>query len=214
MLLAIDTATRFLSVALHDGQRILAEKSQVSENQHTTQLTPIIYKLLTDLEAAVQDVSAVAVSQGPGSFSGLRVGIGVAKGIASGRNIPLLGVPTLDIVAYSTPPLQMTMTAVVQAGRGRIIAGVYRWQGDQWQPDGSPQITQWEHWLDSAPPHSLINGEIYNIDRSRLNHFQILSPAWQVRRAGFLAEIGWKKLLEGVITKPAEVNPIYLKGPG
>lgn len=214
MLLAIDTATRFLSVALHNGQRILAEKSQVSENQHTTQLIPLIDNLLTDIERTIQDVSAVAVSQGPGSFSGLRVGIGVAKGIASGRNIPLLGIPTLDIVAYSTPPLQATMTAVVQAGRGRIIAGMYRWQGSEWQPEGRPQITHWEHWLESAPPHSLINGEIHEMDKTRLKNFQTLNPAWQVRRAGFLAEIGWKKLLEGVITNPAEVNPIYLKEPG
>lgn len=214
MLLAMDTATRFLSVALHDGKQILAERSQVSANQHTTQLTPIIHDLLAELERTIHDVTAVAVSQGPGSFSGLRVGIGVAKGIAAGRNIPLIGVPTLEVVAYSTPPFLDTMAAVIQAGRGRIIAGVYRWQGEVWHPEGSPEITNWQNFVQSAQP--LVNGEIDETGMALLKAAgcQVFSAAWQVRRAGFLADLGWKKFAEGVITKPAEVKPIYLKGPG
>lgn len=215
MLLAMDTATRILSVAVYDGQRVLAEKTLYTDNQHTVQLIPMLHLMLQEIERTVQEVQAVAVSQGPGSFSGLRVGMGAAKGLAMGCDVPLIGIPTLDIVAYSTPALSENMLAVVQAGRGRIIAGRYHWQENEWKHFQLAEITTWETIIPQLDQNIIINGEI-DENGSRLlaeHRLNRLNPAWNVRRAGFLAELGWKKLQDGIITKPSEVNPIYLKEP-
>ncbi|NJL94040.1 MAG: tRNA (adenosine(37)-N6)-threonylcarbamoyltransferase complex dimerization subunit type 1 TsaB [Anaerolineae bacterium] len=120
MLLAIDTATRYLSIALHDGQSLLAEHSFYSDQQHTVQLSPMISRLLAEGGFQPAELSVLALAQGPGSFSGLRVGFGVAKGLATALRIPLVGVPTLDILALATPRAKATLWAVAQAGRGRL----------------------------------------------------------------------------------------------
>lgn len=213
MLLAIDTATRFLSIALHDGKHLLAEKSLITDNQHTVQLTPMVAQLLSEIDGTTKDLTFITVSQGPGSFSGLRVGIGMAKGLAMGCNIPLIGVSTLEVVAYSTPHLSDQMVAVVQAGRGRIIAGKYQWQTDAWFPANTPEITTWETLLSQLDPQILINGEIDETGSQLLqqSNFHYLSTVWNMRRAGFLAELGWKKINEGAITKASEIKPLYLK---
>jgi tRNA threonylcarbamoyladenosine biosynthesis protein TsaB len=99
MLLALDTATRFASFALHDGRAIRYEMSWEAGRQHTTQLMPRVVEALEELEVRPEALSAVAVALGPGSFTGLRVGMAIAKGLALARGIPIIGIPTLDILA-------------------------------------------------------------------------------------------------------------------
>jgi tRNA threonylcarbamoyladenosine biosynthesis protein TsaB len=217
MMLAIDTASRFLSVALHDGTILLAEQTILSQNQHTVQLSRIIHDLLIFTEHQVQDLTALAISQGPGSYSGLRVGFGVAKGLATACKLPLIPIPTLDILAYSTPRRGENFYAVVQAGRKRIIAGKYQWIGERWQSVGSPEITCWEDLLKNIHEPALINGEIDTIGQqtsAQYSHLQLLEPVWQIRRAGFLAELGWKMRHQQDFRDLAAINPIYLKEPG
>jgi tRNA threonylcarbamoyladenosine biosynthesis protein TsaB len=97
LLLAIDTATRFAGLALYDGETILAESYWLSRHNHSSELMPALVRMLDQQKLTVDSLSAVAVAIGPGSFTGLRIGLSTAKGIAKARNIPILGIPTLDI---------------------------------------------------------------------------------------------------------------------
>ena len=90
-LLAIDTATQFISLALHDGQQMLAEQTWFSENHHTVELAPAVRMLLESARLTAADLTALAVSIGPGSYTGLRIGVALAKGIAGARRLPLVG---------------------------------------------------------------------------------------------------------------------------
>lgn len=216
MLLAIDTATRFMSVALFDGERIIAEQTIYSRNQQTVHLTAVIDHLLKVTDVEVASLTALAIAEGPGSFSGLRVGFGVAKGLAMARNIPLIPVPTLDIIARASPFFEGRLLAVVQAGRGRIIAGVYEWLGVEWQSDAAPQITTWEVLIAQNDPPMRVTGEIEAQGREALGkaNLPFVSAAEGLRRAGFLAELGWTVFQQGDYPDDAaEVNPIYLKEP-
>ncbi|MEO8397708.1 MAG: tRNA (adenosine(37)-N6)-threonylcarbamoyltransferase complex dimerization subunit type 1 TsaB, partial [Chloroflexota bacterium] len=96
-LLAIDTATQFISIALHDGQQMLAEQTWISENHHTVELAPAVRALLINAHLSPAELSGLAVSIGPGSYTGLRIGVALAKGIATAQRIPLVGISTLDI---------------------------------------------------------------------------------------------------------------------
>ncbi|MFC2038007.1 tRNA (adenosine(37)-N6)-threonylcarbamoyltransferase complex dimerization subunit type 1 TsaB, partial [Chloroflexota bacterium] len=101
MLLAIDTATRMAGLALYDqvAGRILGEETWYSVNNHTVELMPRLVRLLDQQGVTPDGLTGLAVSLGPGSFTGLRIGLGVVKGLALAGRLPLVGVPSLDVVA-------------------------------------------------------------------------------------------------------------------
>ncbi len=99
MLLAFDTATTRVTVALHDGERVVASLDSDEGLRHGELLAPAIQQVLRDADAIPQDVSAIAVGVGPGPFTGLRVGLVTARTMALALGIPVHGVCTLDILA-------------------------------------------------------------------------------------------------------------------
>ena len=99
MLLALDTATALVSVALHDGDRVVAERASDQPMKHGEQLAPLIAAVLEDAGVVRQDLTAVAVGVGPGPFTGLRVGLVTARTLGFVLDIPVYGVCTLDVVA-------------------------------------------------------------------------------------------------------------------
>ena len=101
MLLAIDTATRYASIALYDDAGIVAEQSWRSENNHSVEVMPAIERLLSLQQLSPEDLTALAVAQGPGSFTGLRIGMSIAKGFCLALDIPIIAIPTLDSVVYA-----------------------------------------------------------------------------------------------------------------
>lgn len=217
MLLALDTATRFASLALHDGRILRYEATWEAGRQHTTQLMPRIVAALEELRIGPEALSAVAVALGPGSFTGLRVGLAIAKGLALARGIPLVGVPTLDILAFAQGRSQHPLVTVIQAGRGRLCAARYRWHGG-WQRREGPFLTIWEDLLASITRPTLLCGEIdekgFHLMEGGLGEGVIvLPPAHNLRRAGFLAELAWERVRRGETDDPATLAPLYLNWP-
>lgn len=218
MLLAIDTSSQFMSLALHDGRQLFFESTWRTANNHTVELTPAIQQALAQTKVTLNDLTAVAVAKGPGSFTGLRIGLGVAKGLAMARSIPLVAVPTLDIVAAGVPVFDGTLIAVLQAGRSRVCAQRYRWRRDTWTPVGPSEITTWQDLIDIVEVETLFAGEIDDTGHTLLDatdHPVRIAPgAFSLRRAGFLAEIGWARVDADEVDEPASVTPIYLHQPG
>src|SRR5688572_11606960 len=106
MLLAIDTATHLTSLALFDGRSLVIEESWQAASNHTVELAPAIVKMFERIDTSMDGLTALAVCTGPGTFTGLRIGVSLAKGLAAAREIPLVGLSTMDILALSQPPLQ------------------------------------------------------------------------------------------------------------
>ncbi len=218
MLLAFDTASQFISLALHDGHRLQYEATWHSANNHTVELAPAIRRALAHAGLRPADLAAVAVSQGPGSFTGLRIGMGVAKGLALARSIRLVAVPTLRIVAAGIPAFDGPLIVVLQAGRGRICAQRYTWTGTAWEPDAEAEITSWPGVIDTVEHATLFAGEIEDDARALLDEthqpVHVAPGAVGLRRAGFLAEIAWARVRALDTDDPATVTPIYLHQPG
>ena len=99
MLLAFDTATPLVTVALHDGDRVVAERVSDQPMKHGEQLAPLIQAVLDDVGAVRQDLTAIAVGVGPGPFTGLRVGLVTARTLGFVLDVPVYGVCSLDVVA-------------------------------------------------------------------------------------------------------------------
>ena len=104
LLLAFDTATPAVTVALHDGQRVLAEMATVDARRHGELLAPSIAKVIAGAGAEERDLTAVAVGVGPGPFTGLRVGVVTARVFGCTLDIPVYGVCTLDVLARAASP--------------------------------------------------------------------------------------------------------------
>jgi tRNA threonylcarbamoyladenosine biosynthesis protein TsaB len=217
MLVAIDTATRTASLALHDGFRVRVEETWEAPRRQTRELSPRLAAALAQLSMTPKRLSGVAVVKGPGSFTGLRIGMAVAKGLAVAQNLPLVGIPTLDVVAAAQGRDRRLLAAVLQAGRGRISIAFYRWRFGSWQVEEEPRLTTWDQLTEEISEPVLFAGEIDEAGAeaiSRLGERGVLLPAARrVRRAGFLAELGWERLNRGEIDDPAALTPIYLKHP-
>ncbi|MEQ8677684.1 MAG: tRNA (adenosine(37)-N6)-threonylcarbamoyltransferase complex dimerization subunit type 1 TsaB [Aggregatilineales bacterium] len=223
MLLAIDTATRFMSLAIHDEHELIAEYTARIGNHHTTAVAPTLQTLMQSCEVTMQEVTAVAVSVGPGSYTGVRIGVAMAKGIASAHNLPLIGMSTLDILAYGQPntPAGNALIAVVQAGRGRIIVQSYRWRKGSWGSRNEPKLMNWETLIETIDGSATISGEISEegletIKFAQANAIPVtIAPAGnRLRRAGFLAEAALDRLNsteDKSEFEAARLLPVYVK---
>jgi tRNA threonylcarbamoyladenosine biosynthesis protein TsaB len=210
MLLAIDTATQTISVALHDTHAVLYEQTWHSANQHTTELAPAIQGVLARAPAPL---TAVAVCIGPGTYTGLRVGVALAKALAGARSLPLVGVSSLDILAAAQPQLSGALLAVVGGGRSRVTAGVYQWRKGKWRPRGDAQNMDWDTLLRSIDGAATLTGEIDAVGRAAIAAAQadgvplaVMPGAFRLRRAGFLAEEALARLRE-TDDEPAHAFP-------
>src|SRR5215216_6969118 len=113
-ILSIDTSSGQGGVALYDGQR-LSTRSWPADRSHTTTLLSEIHQLLDRAEVRVRELAAVAIATGPGAFTGLRVGFGIAKGFHLAIGVPLIGVPTLEATALAFASCGTPVVAVVGA---------------------------------------------------------------------------------------------------
>lgn len=214
MLLAIDTSTRMVGIALYDGIRVNSEMVWLSHQYHTVELAPTVFALMERAGVSVSDLEVVAVALGPGSYTGLRIGLAFAKGIALASNLVIVGVPTLDILASAQPPGDISLAAVLQAGRGRLAVGWYRYRSKEWKPDGKVEILTAQMLADNIDSPTILCGELTAEERSlfwnKRKIVALASPAQSLRRPSSLAELGWRRWRRGNIDDPATLAPQYI----
>jgi tRNA threonylcarbamoyladenosine biosynthesis protein TsaB len=220
MLLAVDTATHLAGLALYDeeSRQIMAEEVWHSPNNHTVELMPRLVRMMNQQGITPANLTGLVVSQGPGSFTGLRIGLAVVKGLALAHALPIVGVPTLDAVARPHMMQRLPIWAILKAGRGRICAGHYVPRRGRWRLQGPYQRTTYEELCSRVEKASFFCGEIdvhaADLIREQLGaEASIATPAASLRRAAFLAEIGWERLARGESDDAAALEPIYLHHP-
>jgi tRNA threonylcarbamoyladenosine biosynthesis protein TsaB len=217
-LLAIDTATEMAGIALYDRGRLLAEESWRSPGTHTVELMPRIVRMLERAAMPAAQLSGLAVALGPGSFTGLRIGLALAKGLALALKLPLIGVPTLDALAYAQSEQPLPVYAVLQAGRGRLCTGLYRFSRGHWRRIGDYRLESPDTLGQGVTERSLFCGELDITTQESLRRrlgalATIAPPAFSLRRAGYLAELAWHRLSEGDVDDPVKLSPVYLQNP-
>lgn len=214
--LGLDTATDVASVALVDGAAVLAEQSWVSRRRHTAELAPRVAAALASAGLAVADLGGVAVASGPGSYTGLRIGLALAKGLALGAGLPVVGVPTLDALAaaLSPPavPRSVPLWAVFRAGRTRLVAAPYPPDEALWPDPRTLRAVSFEALLAAVRPSDWVAGELTASERAALAGagLEVLPPAACLRRAGWLAELGRRRLSTAGGAGVAALSPVYL----
>ncbi len=214
MLLALDTSTAQVGLALYDGTQVIGELFWHSRAHHTSELAPALAELLARTGFKIDEIRALGVAIGPGSFTSLRVGLALAKGLAMARHLPMVGIPTLDILASTQPVLGLPLAAVLAAGRGRLAVGWYRASVNGWQAEGPVTVTTAEALAQSISTPTIVCGELTAEERKRLarkyKNVILPSPARCVRHPGFLAELAWACWQDGKIDAAGSLAPIYL----
>jgi tRNA threonylcarbamoyladenosine biosynthesis protein TsaB len=125
-ILAVDTSTSLGSIALVEGPVIRAELAINVSATHNRRLLPGIHRLLTDVGWTLENLDGLAIGLGPGSFTGLRIGMSVMKGLAFATGKPLAGVPTLDALAANVSLVPWTICPVMDARKGELYTALYR----------------------------------------------------------------------------------------
>jgi tRNA threonylcarbamoyladenosine biosynthesis protein TsaB len=217
-LLAIDTATRLISLALHDGKSLIAESTWHSPQHHTVELAPHVGLMLRRGAQGGEPVrlQAVAVAICPGSYTGLRIGLSFAKGLVLAQSLPLLGVPTLDVLARAQPPRPERLLALLQAGRGRVSVAGYAWNSKarRWEQVDPPHVLSWADLAASIDNPVHICGEVepglLEQLKTRRGLITLAPAAHALRRAGFLADIAWERLRgQAGPDDPVRLAPAY-----
>jgi tRNA threonylcarbamoyladenosine biosynthesis protein TsaB len=214
MLLAIDTSTAQVGLALYDGMQILSEMTWTTRQHHTTELAPALAGLLNRCGVSMDKVNALGVAIGPGSFTSLRVGLSLVKGIALARHIPVIGISTMDIIAAAQPVGKHPLAVVIQAGRKRIAVGWYHCLKNEWQAQGGIKGTTIDELADEIENPTYIAGEFSSEDRSRLARKRakilLASPVHCVRRPSILADLAWARWQKNEVDDAASLAPVYL----
>lgn len=212
MLLAVDTSTAQVGLALHDGNQVLGEMIWTTRQHHTTELAPALGELLTRSGISMDMVNMLGVAIGPGSFTSLRVGLSFVKGLSLARSLPVVGIPTLDILAAAQPGQKKPLVAVLQAGRGRLALSWYRYSKKGWQAEGPARVGTVDGLIGEIKSPTLIAGELTPEERQRLSRANTIlaSPANCLRRPALLSELAWTRVQEGRMDDPASLAPLYL----
>ena len=214
MILAIDTSTQWMGLALFDGSQILYEKVWRTNRRHTVELVPSIQNIFIETGLEITSLKAIAVALGPGSFTSMRIGLAVAKGLSLSLHIPVIGIPSLNISACSQAVQDLPLFCVLKVGRGRFAAQKYRPNGKTWEAAGEMLTLTPKELEERVTSPTIICGEIDAEDRRTLErrwrNALVASPAANVRRTAHLAEMAWVRLTANDVDDPVSLAPIYV----
>ena len=212
--LSLDTASEMASIALSREGRLLAELTWRCDRDHSRQLLPAIDGLLGRRQVSKDDLTAVFVCLGPGSYAGMRTGVSTAKGLAFALDLPLVGLGRLEIEAYAFAGAGGPVVAVHRAGRKELAWAAYV-ADPQWHELAPPRLSPADALVDDLPDGALVTGEVDEALAESLaaRGHRLVRGAATVRRAALLAELGWQRLQAGRADDPKTLVPIYLREP-
>ena len=219
MELAIDTSTETASIALSRSGEVKVETSWHAGQNHTVELIPNIIEMLGQAKAEIDDIEAVMVAGGPGSFNGLRVGFATAKGFALSMDIPLVSVGTLELEAYPHASIGFPVCPVQDVGRGEVAAALYQLDGGEWQQLVEEHVTTVDELCGGMRSKTLFCGRFSQRSPEiarRVEEFlgdKAVVVDNTFCRAGVLAELGYIRLERGQRDDVATVQPLYLRRP-
>ena len=215
LLLAFETSAKAASVALFDGEKLLAEQYQNTGLTHSQTLMVMAEDLLKQCGIKPQDVQAVAVANGPGSFTGVRIGVAAAKGFAWASEIPLYGVSTLEAMALGLGVSEGYVCPVMDARREQVYNALfYVNQGvlTRQTPDRAIALADLKNELKSMEKPVFLVGDgsflCYNTLQEEVPNL-ILPPEWRMHQRA--VGVGLAALAQEQPDDPAGLTPNYLR---
>ncbi len=217
-ILAIESASLTASVAIADGEKLIAEYTLNDKKTHSQTLLPMIDEMISRTDTDKHSIDAIAISKGPGSFTGLRIGSATAKGLGQALGIPLIPVPTLDGMAYGLYGCAGLICPIMDARRNQVYTGIYRNQG-------AFQVVMEQCALDIGALLEKLNGlgepviflgDGVPVQRERIQEELTVPVSFAPvhlnrQKAGAVAVLGAVYYEKGIVQTAAEHAPEYLR---
>ncbi|MFQ5521429.1 MAG: tRNA (adenosine(37)-N6)-threonylcarbamoyltransferase complex dimerization subunit type 1 TsaB [Candidatus Methylomirabilia bacterium] len=215
-ILAVETSTPAGGAALLDGERLVGEYMVNIRATHSERLLAAVDQLLHDARWAPGDLEGLAVAVGPGSFTGLRIGISTVKGLALALAIPVAAVPTLEALAWGLPFAREPVCPILDAKKGEVYTALFHWEGDRLTRD----------WEDSAEsPEALCHrlaGPVIFVGDGVFAYGALLQaklglratfapPSRRLPSPACVGQVGQARLIAGERTDPRALTPRYLR---
>jgi tRNA threonylcarbamoyladenosine biosynthesis protein TsaB len=216
----MDTATPVTGVAVGSEAGTLAEVAVRHERRHAEVLAPAVRWVLEQAEVDPGALAGVAVGTGPGLFTGLRVGVSTAKALAQAWALPMVAVPSLDLIAFAHRHVQRAICPVIDARRGEVFCALYRHA-----PGGVVRLTEYQvlrpdqlaAGIEARGEEVLLCGDGALLYRQAFEHLGEQSELGGLTQsspsAAALVELALPRMLREEFTSPLEVSPLYLRRP-
>lgn len=218
LILAFETSAKAASTALLEDEKLLGESYQNSGLTHSVTLLKMAEDLLASCDKKVEDVTAVAAAAGPGSFTGIRIGVSAAKGLAWGRDIPCVGVSTLEAMAMGVFLEDGILCPVMDARRSQVYNALFLAKGEERvriTKDRAISLSDLEKDLQNQEKNIFLVGDGANLCYNTLGDFggklRLLPEHCRQQRAVGVALAAKKRLLAGESPSGAEMVPNYLR---
>lgn len=214
-ILALDTTSLRGSVALQEDRQLLGQVYLATTTDHSTTLLPMIDYLLRATELSIEQIDGFAVAAGPGSFSGIRIGLATAKSLAQSHNKPIVAVSALHALAFRVRFLEGLLCPMIDALRSQVYTALYRPHPDDAEPLTEPVAMAPKDWLSTLPETRIAflgdGAQRYSTLVTGAGH-----SAWTVLPinlclADAIAEIGMRMFERGAAARPEDIDALYIR---
>ena len=217
-ILAFETSAKAASVALLQEGRLLGEYMQNSGQTHSRTIMQMAQDLLRNCDLTANDVDAVACAAGPGSFTGIRIGLAAAKGFAWGRDIPLVGISTLEAMARTVAVADGVYCTAMDARRNQVYTALFLVENGVFRrlmDDSAISVEELGQKLSELNGPKYLVGDGAVLCHTHLSEtvagLQLLPEHLRMQRAAGTALLAWEQLQAGAVVPAAEVTPNYLR---
>lgn len=214
-ILALESSALTASVAVCEDELLLGEYTLNNGNTHSQTLLPMVESLLKFLELSISDIDLLAVSAGPGSFTGIRIGVATLKGLAFASEKPCVGVSTLEAMAYNLPIPNGLICPVMNARRKQVYTALFRHQDGgltRLLPDSAISIAELDKLLADYDEPVYLVGDGYDITAENLTHPVGYTPQrLRYQNAVSVAKVALEAYRSGNCTSDGDLKPVYLR---
>lgn len=217
-ILAFESSAKAASVALMQDGVLLAESFQNNGKTHSATLMPMAQQVLMDCSLTAAELDAVAVAKGPGSFTGVRIGVAAAKGLAWGAEKPVCGVSTLEAMATQLSMQAGIICPVMDARRGQVYNALFQSDGKtltRLTSDRAISLEELKKDLEKAEKTIFLVGDgtklCYNTLSEALPHLTLPPAHLEMQRASGVAMAAERLAQQGGLQAPGELVPSYLR---
>lgn len=209
-ILALETIDISASVTLLEDDREKKTVVLAADQRSTQTLVPAVQDLLHSEGLRPQDVDLVALAQGPGSFTGLRVGMTFAKTFAYAVGAKMVALNTLEVIAAGTPPEFQTVSVILDAQRNELVTQDFHFQDGKWTSISEMQLLPWEDWLHRLSPDIAVTGPILRRKAKGVPSTVAVVPEryWSPSTV-VLGQMAWEKSLRGEYSDIWNTLPFY-----
>jgi tRNA threonylcarbamoyladenosine biosynthesis protein TsaB len=219
LILGISTSTAQVGCAIGGHEGILGAVHSTRGRRHAETLTPAIEFLCRQTRIGLEEIGAVAVDLGPGMFTGLRVGIAAGKALAHARRLPMIGVTSLDLLAFPLRHCNRRIVCVIDAGRGEVFHASYRQSPGGVQRLSDPEVATPDELasdLLATNEELLLVGDGALRHREALEvvrHVELADPGTAHPQASSLVQLAHARALREDFVSPVELSPLYIRKP-